>query len=173
VHRAPRRHRIPRAATGQGARKNDGPRGLGVQPETGGGRGCRSTGVERPTCVETRRTFLQRCEQGPVAASVEACHPWRRLVFEVARSPASPSALVRRWPFGRSRRAVRRHRRQLHGLSAWARAGIFGIPPRRLLTLASPSAFSPSRAGSAPLSGWILPLLELRPLLMAHLPMAP
>jgi hypothetical protein len=63
-----------------------------------------------------RRTFLQRFSQGPVAAPRGACHPWRRLVFEVARSPASPLAPVRRWPFGRSRRAVHRHRRQLHGL---------------------------------------------------------
>jgi hypothetical protein len=42
------------------------------------------------TCVEIRRTFLQRFLQGSVAAPFEADHPWRRLMFEVARSPACP-----------------------------------------------------------------------------------
>jgi hypothetical protein len=71
-------------------------------------------------------------------------------MFEVARSPACPSAPVRRWPFGHSRLAIHRHRRQLHGLSMPGRVPrLFRIPSRRLLTLASPSAFSPSRAGSA------------------------
>jgi len=47
----------------------------------------------------------------------------------VARLPSAP---VRRWPSGRARLAVRRHRRQLHGLDAWARAEISSIPSRRL-----------------------------------------
>jgi len=74
--------------------------------------------------MSVRRTFLQRFLQGPVAAPSGACHPWRWLVFEVARSPASPSAPVRRWPFGRSRLAVRRHRRSFTVSMLWARAGI-------------------------------------------------
>jgi hypothetical protein len=37
-----------------------------------------------------RRTFLQRFSQGPVDAPRGARHPWRWLMFEVARLPASP-----------------------------------------------------------------------------------
>jgi hypothetical protein len=80
-----------------------------------------------------RRRFLQRFSQGPVAARVmRACHPWRWLVFEVARSPASPCAPVRRRPSGRSRPAVRRHRRQLHGLMPRRAPELSRVPSRRL-----------------------------------------
>jgi hypothetical protein len=57
---------------------------------------------------------------------------------------------------------------------AWAPDGIFRIPSRRLPTSASPSAFSPSRAGSDHLAVLeILPLLKLRPLSWSPLPMSP
>jgi len=114
--------------------------------------------------MSCRRTFLQRCTHGPVAASFEACHPWRWLVFEVARSPASPSASVRRWPFGQSRLAVRRHRRQLHGLRCLGacRDLLNPVTPPPHLGLAFGVLAEPSGARS-PRGGRILPLLELRP----------
>jgi len=82
-----------------------------------------------------------------------ACHPWRWLMFEVARLPAPPCAPVRRWPFGHSRLAIRRHQRWLHGLGCQgARRDPLESRSRRLPILASPPAFSPGRAGSVHLA---------------------
>jgi len=92
-----------------------------------------------------RRTFLQRFVQDPVVILADV--PPLALADvrgrAVARLPWSP---VRRWPFGRSRLAVRRLRRQLHGLDARARAGLLSSSVTPPPILASPSAFSPSRA---------------------------
>jgi hypothetical protein len=99
-----------------------------------------------------RRTFLQRCSQGPVAASVEACHPWRWLGVRGRAVSRLPQRTRPSLAFRTFRLAVHRHRRQLHGLDAPGACRDLWNPVTPPPTLASPSAFSPSRAGPAHLA---------------------